>query len=406
MDKIAQCLLNVLCSAIENRNLQWCEDLSIEELCKLLKLSSKHKIFPLVIDTLFYSSFSGYLKDLPKIQQYAKTQTVTQAQRTADFLLLLKWLENHRLNPIVIKGIVCRSLYPKPELRASIDEDLWIRRKDLPKYHKLLLAYGLKTDPVLDSSYHMDEISYRSPDNHLYVELHMSLFPSNSAAYSDLNILFGNAFDRQTIIEVYGQKIQTLAPTDHFLYLLCHAYKHFLHAGVGIRQVADMALFANEYGEEIDWDHIFSSCQKVHIETFAAGLLQIMHKHLTPLEVPIQFAEIQIDEEPLLEDILTGGLYGMSDIDRVHSSNITLDAVAARRQGRKRRGVWHSIFPGKTYLQNHYAYAKKYPILLPAAWADRIIRYLRQKGAGKGNPAQTLQIGQERIALMKYYKIL
>lgn len=35
-----------------------------------------------------------------------------------------------------------------------------------------------------------------------------------------------------------------LAPTDHLLCLLCHAYKHFLYAGFGIRHVCDIGIFA------------------------------------------------------------------------------------------------------------------------------------------------------------------
>ena len=38
--------------------------------------------------------------------------------------------------------------------------------------------------------------------------------------------------------------IRILAPTDHLLCLLCHAYKHFLYAGFGIRHVCDIGIFA------------------------------------------------------------------------------------------------------------------------------------------------------------------
>lgn len=47
--------------------------------------------------------------------------------------------------------------------------------------------------------------------------------------------------------------------------------------------------------------------------------------------------EVSVDEAPLLCDLLAGGVFGKSNADRVHSSTITLNAVAADRRGEKGR---------------------------------------------------------------------
>lgn len=53
-----------------------------------------------------------------------------QVSRTALFLSDEKELAQLGVQPLVMKGIVCRNLYPKPDLRPSGDEDLLIPEKD------------------------------------------------------------------------------------------------------------------------------------------------------------------------------------------------------------------------------------------------------------------------------------
>lgn len=408
MNKIDKNFIDALNYSISGELASWKGELTHNEWLAFLRAAKKHDILPLLVHAAYSSgALSSAGSNLQRIAtKQARDRVICQAAATAEFELLYSFLKERGLDPIVMKGIILRNLYPYPELRPSTDEDLMISEKEFPAYHQAMLEYGLTPVCSGEDFDEVHEVAYENKELHLYIELHKTLFPWESDAYGNLNILFEGVAERCVMVSVYGQEYRTLAPTDHFLYMVCHAYKHFLHSGVGIRQVADMAIFANTYGAEIDWYYIFFSCQKVHIEVFAAALLHIANKYLSLLVIPDPFISTEVDEEPLLEDILTGGLYGMADIDRAHSGNITLDAVAARQQGRKRRGIWRSLFPGTTYLKKHFPYAKKYSILLPVAWAQRIIGYFVRNGSSKGNPAQSIQIGQARIELLKKYKIV
>lgn len=393
-------LIEILSNSIKSGPSEKTYHLSKDDASTLFKAAWIHSVLPLVADELWRSGMS-----LPFYEVYARRIVTVQAAKTAEFLLLHTYLQGKGLFPAVVKGIILRELYPNPELRPSADEDLLIRQEEFPLYHRALLEYGLlPVDPDIDinSTY---EISYEDKDRNLYIEIHRQLFPPDSKAYGNLNGLFAGVEDRSICVMAYGKEIKTLVPSDHLLYLICHAYKHFLHSGVGIRQVADIALFSNHYKEDINWGNIYDSCQSVHIEVFAAALFQIAHKYLVLQEIPSVFAMIETDEEPLLQDILSGGLYGTADIDRVHSGNITLNAVEANRQGHMPSGLLHSLFPGSEYLKKNYPYAQKYPFLLPVAYINRIFYYFRQ-GDSMSGPVRTLQIGQERIDLLKQYRIL
>lgn len=380
--------------------------LELTEWEQLLHLAAEQEALPLIFDAAAgVPSFKAIdIETRREWQHKALSIAIRQVTQTNEFLTLMLHALAQGLNPIVLKGIVCRSLYPKPMLRPSVDEDLLIEAEDTEAYHEFFLAEGLFADELEVDRGQEDELSYHREKSPTYIELHKALFSHSSAAYGDLNALFEGAQERAVELRIEDVTLRTLCPTDHFLYLVCHAYKHFLHSGVGIRQAADMAQFANAYGAEIDWQHVFEDCQAVHIETFTAALLRIAKKYLTLLEIPAPFSEIDVEEQPLLEDMLSGGLYGAVDKDRLHSGNMTLDAVAAQKQGRHSSGVWHSLFPGSGYLKSQFPYAQKYPILLPVAWAQRIGRYLTQESTA--NPAETIRIGEERIALLKQYHII
>ena len=405
MNKVYESFLRILAAGLQGNRP---EDpvLDGEEWDLLLRLASEQEILPLILDACTaLASFRA--ADLPvrrERQKKAFAQTMRQVAQTNEFLTLIRHAQAQGLDPVVLKGIICRSMYPKPMLRPSVDEDLLIAPEQAEAYHSFFLAEGLFADDPDADRAAADELSYHRKKSPTYIELHKSLFSQSSTAYGNLNDLFSGVLERTVTVQAGDIALRTLAPTDHMLFLICHAYKHFLHSGVGIRQIADMALFTNAYGDAIDWEWIAESCRPVHMEVFTAALFIIAKDYLTLKAIPGPFSVIDVDVQPLLEDILTGGLYGSVDIDRVHSANMTLDAVAAQKQGRNSSGILHSLFPGRDYLKSQFPFAKKHPILLPLAWVQRVVNYLMHDS--KANPAKTIHIGQERVALLRQYHII
>ena len=115
-----------------------------------------------------------------------------------------------------------------------------------------------------------------------------------------------------------------------------------------------------------------------------------------------------MDGEDLLEDLLDGGVFGDSSMSRKHSSNITLQAVAERRKGKRADvSMMRSLFPDRKYMERTYTYLKKYPVLLPAAWIFRIRGYLKEtKKSSENSVRASIRIGSQRVDLMKKYKII
>ena len=365
---------------------------------KLLSLSTEQEILPLVYESVYRCpSFRTLEKEIRQQYRdkalYAATRQIVQ---TNEFLTLLLHAQSAGLDPVVLKGIAVRSLYPLPMLRPSVDEDLLVAPDEVEAYHRFFLSEGLFADiPEADLS-RVQEFSYHKEDSPTYIELHTSPFPPDSQAYGDCNVLFTGALERAITIQIEDVTVRTLAPTDHLLYLICHAYKHFLHSGVGIRQVCDIAMFTRAYGDEVDWDRILAACKSIRIEVFAAAIFRITEQHLG-FAIPEAFAGMVVEETDLLEDMLSGGVYGTADEDRLHSSTMTLDAVAADKAGKTRGKLLRSVFLPLGSLQGRYPYLRRWPVLLPVGYAAK---------RKKVDPSRTVRIGRDRIRLLRQYHII
>lgn len=383
------------------------------ELCQIFHIASIQNVLPMVCEA---TCESEYVRKNQKVfsvyKKKAIDEVVSQTVRTAQFLDLYQFLEGKGIYPIIVKGLAVRRLYPKENLRISVDEDILIQPNEIQECHNALITYGMqKREPDQDIE-KASEISYIDPETGLYIEVHKYLIPPDSKAYGDMNCYFNKV--QSVVMEYRDWKLLTMNPTDHVFFLICHSFKHFLHSGFGIRQICDLMIMSDAYADEIEWDKIWSQCQEIHADGFVRALYQIGRKYLIPdNRCSCYLKEWQIDhadEEPLLLDVLESGVHGAADMNRLHSSNITLKAVINQKYERNSKSsVWDSVFLPLEDMRGKYQYLKKAPFLLPAAWVQRIIQYicelLKDKSTAN-NISGSIKLGRQRVELLKYYGIL
>ena len=415
MKATEQLFLEALRESLRGGRVQWENPLSAQDWAALFGLAHEHQVLPMIFEAV-YACPAAQSADA-RLMQMAKRQTMQsvmmQAMKTGEFLALMKHLRDAGLTPCVVKGIVCRDLYPHPDHRVSGDEDVLIPPEQFARCHEAMLAFGMQpADPQQDVQT-AHEIPYGKPGSPLYIELHKHLFPPENDAYGDFNRFFSDVHAHTGQIVVDGVSLTTMNPTDHFFYLICHAFKHFLHSGFGIRQVCDIVLFAGRYGQEIDWTAVLENCREIRADQFAAALLKIGRTYLgfdpNAAGCPQAWQEIAVDEGPMLQDLLSSGVFGDASMSRKHSSTMTLSAVAADRRGRKAgRHLLRTLFPGRSTLVGRYPFLRTKPWLLPLAWVLRIVHYAGEhRGAGTDNrAAESLRIGSERVELLRRYGII
>lgn len=117
-------------------------------------------------------------------------------------------------------------------------------------------------------------MSYTKNGSPLYIELHRHLFDSSEDAHDELNHFFADL----NPVEIDG--FLAMPPHEHLLYLILHAYKHFVRSDIDLRQFCDIGLWARAYHSEIDWQCLHEQCESVHAATFAAAAFRIARDYL------------------------------------------------------------------------------------------------------------------------------
>lgn len=366
----------------------------------MFTLANQQKLLPILFETVHRTPAAGENAALfAAIKQQVIGQVLNQTVRSAEFTDLYRRLRAAGLRPVVVKGQLCSRLYPLRDHRISADDDLFIPESEFFACHEALLANGLTTETPADELSTADEVSYTKKDSPLYIELHRHLFDSAEDAHDELNHFFADIAP----VEVDG--FLTMTPHQHLLYLILHAYKHFVRSGIGLRQFCDIGLWARAYHAQIDWQRLHEQCAGVHAATFAAAAFRIARTYLgIDFDLPAPWNS-DVDVEPLLHDALCGGVYGSNDYTRLHSSTVTLNAVKASRTGEK-SSVLRTVFPKREHLERRYPYLKKRPYLLPMAWVQRIAHYAGEQSGADNSASGSIKLAKERIELMKLYGIM
>ena len=364
-------------------------EFTYEKWKSLMQLSVKQSLLPVVFEAVY----PLLPEDLEREYRTATVAWITdQVQRTNAFLLLYRELLNEGIEPLVIKGIICRDTYALPEWRVSSDEDIYIPRYNYPHFHEVMCRLGFQSSPPNFESEH--ETIYKSAE--LVVEGHWLLFPQETHQWEQVNKLGDDIVQRAQYVTIDGVKMLTPEPTDHMIYLLLHAMKHFTLSGIGIRQICDIAMWDKKY--TIDWYQVKKSMDIFGGTKFASAILDAANRYFE-MDVPDGWE--YVDSSALIQDALKGGTFGHSSEDRMHSASITVSS------GGKKSGlidILRSIFPNRKVMEINYPWVRRSPLYLFLGWFVRLIRYADdiRKGA---SPLHSIKIGRRRAKLLQEYNV-
>ena len=125
----------------------------------LLELADRQYVLPMICETVHpsVSAKGGLFIYYKKI---AVDSTVLQYVKSKEILPYYSALVRNGLHPLVVKGMVCRQLYPHPEERLSVDEDILIPAGEMEQCDRLLKSMGMQPDPEAPAGSRNFEVSY------------------------------------------------------------------------------------------------------------------------------------------------------------------------------------------------------------------------------------------------------
>jgi hypothetical protein len=224
-----------------------------------------------------------------------------------ELVRLHKLLSSEGLHYVVVKGAVAGSNYPQPLLRCPGDIDFYCP----PQHYQQALE-------LIASAWHATYEGH--PKGHHQAFVHNG---THYELHNRIGQLYQKRKNRQwqqltdnsprATVSIDGHDIATLSPTIHVFYLFLHLYNHLLIAGVGLKQVCDVAMMLHGNKAQIDRDELCRLLSDFGLEKAFRALGSILTAHLGLPSDEFPYALTPTDQRYgayLLEAIFRHGSFG------------------------------------------------------------------------------------------------
>lgn len=371
MNSNQQIIVDILSSVIRGQNFNG--KITKEVNWKaVLDEASEHHVQPLIYPIIkdLYDQQELDEETMKRWRKDTLVHAVIQTRHIRQMIKVLKLFNNSEIPVIVLKGLVLRDLYPRPEFRIMTDADILVYGKDVEAARELLLQMGYFEGDSTPMHLRFEHSS------HLAIELHWKL--TDDRYVMNIPNIEESVWDNAVSYKIHGVSCLTLSSENQVLYLCLHMLNHIAGSGFGIRQLCDFALFTEAKGSIINWTSFNERVKEYGIEKFVSAIFMVSSK-LFGIKIPDVVCCKNLKGNRyltvLIDDIISGGIYGKRTLARMlgnelvcHFGSDTVGCLPGRQ-----KSFLSILFPPAEKLSDRYSYAKKYIVLIPIAWIHHII---------------------------------
>lgn len=242
---------------------------------------------------------------------FLQTQFIEKRNRRFNEELKNIFWEYEKLNTpfILLKGQGNALFYPIPNHRSPGDIDLYLFNKsDYQKVNRWAVSNGYDMD---DENIHHQGFIY----NDIQIENHKNICFFGIDKYDKLfsekiqNVVENNKFKE---VEIEGLKVKVLPDELNAFYIFYHIFHHFIHLGIGMKQICDWVLFMKTNSDNINRssfnllvDSFDLSYAMKQFAAFAIKYLEAKPEYF-PFETDIKGKYVDL----ILDDVFSGGNFG------------------------------------------------------------------------------------------------
>ena len=322
------------------------EDISVEE---VIRISRTNHMDYLLLGAMLKGKIDE--KYVPVLRQYVLSSTLLTLTQVNELKKLLAEFEEKGIVNQPMKGSVMKFMYPTPEMREMSDIDILIREEDMEKAAQVLRENGYELEQAIK---HHD-IYRKKP--FMVIEAHRALYDKtvDKAQYE----YFKDISKRE--LREGCKYTYDFSKEEFYVYMMAHMAKHFYKMGCGIRNIVDVYIYNERFGQMLNRQYVEQELEKCGILTFT--------RHMEKL------AQIWLGEEEstefydhVFDYMLNSGIYGKDE-------NGIWNKFAEENQkegkvSRLRLKFWY-FFPPLAYMEEYYPWLEEKPYLLPWAWCVR-----------------------------------
>ncbi len=285
---------------------------------------------------------------------------------------ILSYMESQGIWYLPLKGIIMKELYPAVGMRQMSDNDILFDADYSDTMHYYMVTRGYETESFGMGNH---DVYKKAPVYNF--ELHRALYGSTGRKewvdyYADVK--------KRLIHDENSSYGYHLRDEDFYVYITCHAYKHYCGSGTGVRTLLDFYVYLISH-PDMDMEYIQQECRGLGIDDFEEESRRLCRKIFSNsvcenYDIRVVENSLTPSEKDMLAYYLTSGAYGSYDrlisnrIDRFQNEN---------RGASKFRYMLHRLFPEMDVYREYYPFFYRHKLLLPVGWLYRIIRLTYDK---------------------------
>lgn len=272
-------------------------------------------------------------------------------------------MDSYGINTVLLKGQGIALLYPNPQCRQCGDIDLYVGEKNFARTLEILAPDSEKKAKDYKYLKHFD-----IEEDGVSIEIHRIAEILPGSRHNKL-------FQKWTIenlegpdickVKIGGVTVNTPPVCFNAIYIMNHAWHHFMEGGIGLRQLCDWAMYLHRFHKEIDIELLRTDLARFGL-TRAWKILSAVvvgHLGLPAEECPLYDSAYTEKGSKVISIIWSEGNFGH------HSSS---------RKGGRPKG----FIAGKLYSLkiNTSRIAKTFiisPIDVMSAWVSYVVKGIR-----------------------------
>ena len=345
---------------------------SISKWNEIMCEANAHEISALIYSSIYgIKSLEGLSRE--ELNQWKKSTFFTGVGQISHYNQVGKLLEKfneENIDVIVLKGLVVRDLYPKPEFRTMGDSDVLVHEEDLERVTELLQELGYKLEECEDE--HGAHLVF-SHEKYRPVEVHWTLV--NDDYFIGTKEFEKDIWKNSMKIKIVKAEVLSLGWEDLALHLCLHMAVHIVCGGFGLRQLCDLVLLVEQKGDEINWESFMFKAIECGAEKFILAIFKCCEE-LFNIEIPMEISNSGSVENELVEDLIqnifNSGVFGKKDV----IGTLGADFAYSKDEKEKKRSISEKylelVFPKVENMSEKYKYAQDNKILTPVAWAHHL----------------------------------
>lgn len=177
---------------------------------------------------------------------------------------LAAFMHGHGIPMMLLKGYGLSLSYPRPEHRPCGDIDVWFygRQQEADELLRRERQVQIDEDVHHHTTFTLDGILIENHFDFLNIHAHLS----NRPIEEQLQRCAREEPSEQ--VEVDGAPVQLPPANFNALFLLRHAAMHFAAMEIGMRHVADWAMFIEHSHNGIDWEALYVLARRMNMHRF------------------------------------------------------------------------------------------------------------------------------------------